>query len=126
MTPEDITAAVQTGSLTHEQAIGVYSALYGRTPDAPPLALPCEQCGAVTPLSHIVSYKLWVAMPGHPAVAGFDEHAQHYCCSQDCARAQVIACLDTHLRPEAERRCAVAAQQTAQRDAQQAGRRGTP
>ena len=111
MTPDDLTAAVQARSLTHQQAISVYSALYGRTAqgaDAAPLSLPCEQCGTVTPLSHMVSYKLWVAMPGHPAVAGFDEHDQQFCCSQDCAEKQVANCLAFHLRPEAERRVAAA------------------
>ena len=110
MTPDDICTAVQAGALSHQQAITVYSALYGRQANAPALSLPCETCGHVTPLSHIVSYKLWVAMPGHPSVAGYDEHEQHYCCSQDCARAALVACFDTHLRPDAERRCLAAAQ----------------
>ena len=108
MSPEQITTLVQTGGLSHQQAIHIYAALYGRAPDAPVLVLPCEQCGALTPLSHVVSYKLWVAMPGHPAIAGFDEHDQHFCCSHDCARAQIVACFDGHLRPEAERRVAQA------------------
>ena len=108
MTPDDLTAAVVARSLTHQQAISVYSALYGRDANAAPLSLPCEQCGAVTPLSHMVSYKLWVAMPGHPAVAGFDGHDQHFCCSHDCAAAQLLACFSQHLRPEAERRVAQA------------------
>ena len=104
MSPDQLTLAIQSGSMTHQQAIQVYSALYGQRPDAPALSLPCEQCGAVKPLAEIVSYKLWVAMPGHGAVAGFDEHDQHFCCSHDCARAALLACFDGHLRPEAERR----------------------
>lgn len=116
MTPEEITALVQTGGLTHQQAIHVHSALYGANPDAPVLHLPCEQCGRVTPLSHVVSYKLWVAMPGHPAVAGFDGHDQHFCCSHDCAEAQVAACLRGHLRPEAERRVSQAEAQAQARE----------
>ena len=115
MTPGDITDAVMAHSLTHQQGISVYSALYGQQAGAPPLALPCEECGQVTPLAAMVSYKLWVALPGHPAVAGFDEHDQHFCCSHDCARAQLIACFDSHLRPEAERRCLAAAQSAAGR-----------
>ena len=117
MTPDDIGAAVQAGSLTHQQGIAVYSTLYGQQANAPALTLPCEECGRLTQLAVMVSYKLWVAMPGHPAVAGYDEHDQHFCCSHDCARAQLITCFDAHLRPEAERRCLTAAQAQAQRQA---------
>ncbi len=107
MTPDDLTAFVLSGRLTHRQAIAVYSALYGAQgaqPEAPALTLPCEHCGTLTPLSHMVSYKLWTPMAGHPAVAGYDEHDQHLACSQDCAEQLVANCLAFHLRPEAERR----------------------
>ena len=115
MTPDEITALVQAGALTHRQAIDIHSAFYGRQPNPPALTLPCEECGTLTPLSHMVSYKLWVPMPGHPGVLGYDEHDQHLCCSQDCAEKQVANCLAFHLRPEAERRvrAAVAAEMPA-------------
>ena len=112
MTPDELTTLVQAGGLTHQQAIHFYAALYGHSPDAPALALPCEQCGRLTQLAVMVSYKVWVAMPGHPAVAGFDEHDQHFCCSHDCAEKSVANCIAFHLRPEAERRCAAAAEST--------------
>ena len=112
LTPQEITALVQAGALSHRQAIAVHSALYSGQPNPPTLTLPCEECGTLTPLSHMVSYKIWTPMPGHPAVGGYDEHGQHYCCSQDCAEKQVANCLAFHLRPEAERRvrAAVAAE----------------
>ena len=115
LTPDEITALVQAGALSHRQAIAVHSALYSGQPNPPTLTLPCEECGTLTPLSHMVSYKIWTPMPGHPAVGGYDEHGQHYCCSQDCAEKQVANCLAFHLRPEAERRvrAAVAAEMPA-------------
>ena len=116
MTPDEITALVQAGALSHRQAIDVHRAFYAAQPNPPTLTLPCEECGALTPLTHMVSYKLWTPMPGHPAVAGYDEHDQHLCCSQDCAEKQVANCLAFHLRPEAERRvrAAVAAEMPAE------------
>lgn len=108
MNIDAITTAVQSGQFTHQQAIHLYAALTQGQVNPPALQLPCEECGTVMPLSHIVSYKVWVAMPGHPAVAGFDEHDQHFCCSHDCAEKSIANCVAGHLRPEAERRCEAA------------------
>lgn len=114
--PSDLTAAVQAGDLTPRQAYFIFAQLWGQTRDASDLVIPCEQCGALTPWPALVSYKLWLPHPGHPALAGFELHVtetcngQHYCCSAACAEAAVIQCLREHHEPERLRRVALAEQ----------------
>lgn len=109
MTPEAITQLVQTGQLTHKQAIDLFSALYGASLPSSALRYPCEQCGQLVSHDQAHSYQVNACMPGDGRVAGFQCAAlQHFACSESCARALTIKCLDEHMLPQAQARRAQA------------------
>jgi hypothetical protein len=109
MTPQEITAAVQQGSVTHRQAIAIFAALHGASLPSSALMLPCEACGTPFPFSEAHSYLVWAPMPGHSAVAGFQcEQEQHYGCSEACGVALAQRCLSEHILPAAQAKRAAA------------------
>lgn len=105
MTPDEITRAVVSRSMTHQTAIQVFSALYGKTRPTSELRLPCELCGDLAPFSDMHSYLVWAPMPGDARVPGFQpECVQHYGCSEACAVQLAHTCLSEHVLPVARAR----------------------
>lgn len=110
MTPEQITAAVQQREMSHQTAIQVFSALYGKTRSSDELLLPCEACGSLAPFGQMHSYLVWAPMPGDARVPGFQpECIQHYGCSEACGVTLANRCLSEHVIPAARARRAALA-----------------
>lgn len=114
----DLTAEIQAGRLTTQQALGRIA--NERDGDARAFQVPCEApgCGRLHPVTHSFSACLWLAFTGHPDVPGYQMSErpeaspgtyphQHFCCSAECLETTVLGCLRDHLHPETARRAAL-------------------
>lgn len=59
----------------------------------------CAVCGTVTTIGASHSIVIVYAVTGGSRIPAYNCPAQHFCCSQECARTAAHACIDEHMIP---------------------------
>ena len=71
----------------------------GKTVITPRYTCDFPGCGVEKPEDEMLSYRLYVALPGAARVGSFQCDEEHYACSPEHGRALLIRCFDEHVEP---------------------------